>query len=343
MTDLLDLPELLDTVVTSGRSRAIAAGVDANEYDAICASLNAASEWSAAFRRAGAAHRTLAEIAEQAGHRVTAGDAYLAAAACSHIATTVPTPDRVGDQEAADAMRHALTLLEPTFQQLAGPSFCGVLLTQPDNLHAPLVVIVPGLDSSQVEFHANAVALRRRGLATLTIDGPGQGALATRTVMRADYEVIVAEALDAALATGLRPRAIGLMGLSLGGFYGAVSLAREPRLAAGVTVSGPSRLDWRQLPPLLQAILTARAGSEDVAHTFTAQVDLADIAPTITQPLLVVDGELDVIPGVVNGEPLAALAPRGEHLLVPGGDHLVGNLRWQWLPRAAEFLQEQLA
>jgi len=142
--------------------------------------------------------------------------------------------------------------------------------------------------SSQVEFHANAVALRRRGLATLTIDGPGQGALATRTVMRADYEVIVAEALDAALATGLRPRAIGLMGLSLGGFYGAVSLAREPRLAAGVTVSGPSRLDWKQLPPLLQAILTARAGSEDVAHTFTAQVDLADIAPTITQPLLVV-------------------------------------------------------
>ncbi len=148
MTDLLDLPELLDPVVTSGRSRAIAAGVDANEYDAICASLNAASEWSAAFRRAGAAHRTLAEIAEQAGHRVTAGDAYLAAAACSHIATTVPTPDRVGDQEAADAMRHALTLLEPTFQQLAGPSFCGVLLTQPDNLHAPLVVIVPGVTRS---------------------------------------------------------------------------------------------------------------------------------------------------------------------------------------------------
>jgi len=240
-------------------------------------------------------------------------------------------------------MRHALALLDPTAQQLSGQTFQGALTRQPGDPRAPVVVIVPGLDSSQVEFYANALALRRRGLATLTIDGPGQGELAPNTVTRADYHLVVAEALDALFATGLAPRAIGLMALSLGGFYGALALAREPRLAAGVTVSGPSRMAWNDLPELLQAILTIRTGGTDAARAFTAQVDIEDIAPTIRQPLLVIDGELDVIPGFANGERLATLTPRGQHLLIPGGDHLVGNKRWQWLPRAADFLQDQLA
>lgn len=281
-------------------------------------------------------------MAEQANRRVTAGEAFLAAAACCHIATTVPSTDPAGHREAADAMRRALTLLEASAKQLSGPDFRGVLIGQPDNPHAPLVIIVPGLDSSQVEFLANAAALRRRGLATLTIDGTAQGELAPDTTIRADYETVIGQALDAVLAAGMRPRACGLMALSLGGFYGAISLAREPRLAAGVTVSGPSRLTWNELPPILQAILTIRAGSEPAARAFTAQVDLGEIAQTIEQPLLVVDGELDIIPGYVNGEPLASHAPHGEYLLVPDGDHLVGNARWQWLPQAADFLTEHL-
>lgn len=342
MTELLDQPELLAPIIQSGRSRAIAAGVDPNEYDAICVRLSSASDWPAGFRAAGAAHRAQAEAAEQANHRVTAGEAFLTAAACCHIATTVPSTDRAGHREAADAMRRALTLLEPSAKHLSGTDFRGVLTGQPDNHHAPLVVIAPGLDSSQVEFLANAAALRRRGLATLTIDGPAQGELAPDTMIRADYEVVIGEALDAVLATGLRPRAFGLMALSLGGFYGAISLAREPRLAAGVTVSGPSRLTWNQLPPILQAILTIRAGSKEAAKAFTAHVDVDGMAQTIEQPLLVVDGELDIIPGCVNGRQLATHAPHGEYLLVPGGDHLVGNARWKWLPQAADFLTEHL-
>lgn len=342
MTHVLDQPELLVPIIRSGRSRAIAAGVDANQYDAICAQLSGASDWPAGFRAAGAAHRAQAEAAEQANDSVTAGEAFLAAAACCHIATTVPSPDRAGHREATDAMRRALALLEPSAKQLCGPDFRGVLIDQADDPHAPLVVIVPGLDSSQVEFLANAAALRRRGLATLTIDGPAQGELAPDTTIRADYETVIAQALDAVLATSLRPRAFGLMALSLGGFYGAVSLARESRLAAGVTVSGPSRLTWKELPPILQAILTIRAGSEPAARAFTAQVDLDGVAQTIEQPLLVVDGELDTIPGYVNGEPLATHAPHGQYLLVPHGDHLVGNARWQWLPHAADFLTEHL-
>lgn len=342
MTSLLDQPEMLEPVIALGRSRAIAAGVDACEYDAITARLERASEWTAAFRAAGATHLADARQADSDGRQVTAADAYLAAATCCHIATTVPTDDRDGHGEAADAMARALALLRPDAQTLSGETFRGTLTRQPADPGAPLVVVVPGLDSSRVEFYPNTIALQRRGLATLAIDGPGQGELAPTTTVRADYHTVVSEALDAALATGLTPHGIGLMALSLGGYYGALSLASEPRLHAGVTVSGPSTLAWNQLPELLQAILTIRAGTLDAATAFVAQIDVRPFAAEITQPLLVIDGENDIIPGYSNGADLARLAPHGEHLVISEGDHLVGNRRWQWLPQAADYLHHNL-
>lgn len=91
MTSLLDQPELLGVLIAGGRSRAIAAGVDPNQYDAITTGLSSGSQWSKAFRAAGAEHRSQAEAAERAGHSVSAADAYLDAAACAHVATTLPT------------------------------------------------------------------------------------------------------------------------------------------------------------------------------------------------------------------------------------------------------------
>jgi hypothetical protein len=72
---------LLVSIVALGRSRAIAAGVDPCEYDAITTGLTSPGQWPAAFR---AAHRGRAEQAEDAGYRITAADAHLATAACCH-------------------------------------------------------------------------------------------------------------------------------------------------------------------------------------------------------------------------------------------------------------------
>lgn len=340
--NVLNDPAMLGPVITLGRSRAIAAGVDPCEYDAITATLASAAAWTTAFRAAGAAHVAAAAVAEHANLHVTAADAYLAAAACCHIATTLPSDQQDAHLEAADAMTKALSILQPESTVLAGEAFRGTLTPQPGDPAAPLVVIIPGLDSSRVEFYANARALQRRGLATLTIDGPGQGELAPTTAMRDDYNGVVTEAIDSALTTGVAPRSIGLMALSLGGYYGALSLAHEFRLSAGVLVSGPSHIDWDQLPTLLQEILILRAHSEQAAMAFCEAVDVRRFAADIHQPLLVVDGENDIIPGLTNGAALAQLAPRGEHLLVGDGDRLVGNRRWRWLPHAADYLHKNL-
>lgn len=169
------------------------------------------------------------------------------------------------------------------------------------------------------------------------MDGPGQGVLAATTTLRPEYEQVVGRVVDA-----LGVDRIGLVGLSLGGYFAARTAALEPRVVAAATVSGPFRLDWDELPAPVREIMATRAGGPDAAREFARQVDLAALAPRIAAPLLVVDGERDVIPGVTNGEPLARLAPHGSYLSVPHGDHLLGNARPDWLPRVADRMAQAL-
>ncbi|MER7895574.1 hypothetical protein ABTX62_05420 [Streptomyces sp. NPDC096046] len=53
-------------------------------------------------------------------------------------------------------------------------------------------------------------------------------------------------------------------------------------------------------------MLTCRAGRSDAARDFARHLDLAGLALRVAAPLLVVDGDQDVIPGVTNGESLTA-------------------------------------
>jgi pimeloyl-ACP methyl ester carboxylesterase len=346
MAHFLDDDGALPAVITLSRSRALAGGIDPNQYDQVTADLKTLREWPATFIATGHQHLERAQAAEASGCAVTAGDAYLSAAAWFHFATTVPAPGRAGHQEASEAMRSGLAHIGPTAQRLTGQHMVGILRRPAHRTEGPLVVIVPGMDSSKEEFHSVADALLRRGVATLAIDGPGQGELAPTTTPIADYHRVVSDALDtldAADTRGWQPTVIGLIALSLGGYYGAVSLAHEPRLRAGVVVSGPYKLTWEQLPQFVTDTLILRTGDPAAAKRFADRIDLADAAPLIDQPLLVVDGGQDVIPGVINGQPLAERAPHGEYLLIPEGDHLVGNTRWKWLPAAADWLAQRLA
>lgn len=342
MTHFLDLDRALPAVTQVSRSRAIAGGIAPHEYDQVTGALDTLRAWPARFGETGQRHIERARAAEAAGRSTTAGEAYLDATAWFHFATTVPSPDRAGHVQAADAMRRALAHLDPTARRLEGESFVGILRQPAAASNPPMVLIVPGMDSSKEEFHSVAEALLRRGVATLAIDGPGQGELAPTTTPTPDYHLVVAEALAAVEATGWRPAAIGLIALSLGGFYGAISLAEEPRLCAGVIVSGPYKLTWDELPQFVTDTLLLRTGTAAAAQEFAARIDLSHTAARISQPLLVVDGGQDLIPGFVNGEPLAEQTPRGEYLLIPEGDHLVGNARWKWLPEAADWITEQL-
>ncbi|MGP4084467.1 alpha/beta hydrolase family protein [Streptomyces sp. KR55] len=314
-------------------TRATGAGVDPHEYRRVTEGLTSVADWGPSLLRTGHAHLERAEKAESS---VSAGEHLLMAARWFHLATLTHDGEaQRAAAEADDALNRSLTLLEPGARRVTGEGFTG-WLRGPTG--APgTVVVVPGLDSAKEEFLDLASALLARGLAVFIMDGPGQGVLAATTTLRPDYEQVVGRVVDALGITR-----VGLVGLSLGGYFAARAAALEPRVAAVATVSGPFRLDWEQLPPPVRDIMARRTGGDAAARDFARQVDLTALAPRIAAPLLVVDGGQDVIPGVTNGEPLARTAPHGTYLSVPHGDHLLGNARPDWLPHLADHMAHTL-
>ncbi|MFI6880093.1 alpha/beta hydrolase family protein [Streptomyces sp. NPDC050400] len=335
------IPSILPDFIAQNRSRTYGAGLDPFAYERVTGGLTDLLDWPAAFMDAARGH--LADAARYASARGadrSAGEAFRTAARWFHCAVLLPHPDRALTADAAAqadaAMGRALALLEPDAVRVEDESYAG-WLRGAGHAAQGVVVVIPGLDSSKEEFHDLTEALLARGTAVFTMDGPGQGVRAATTTVTADYERVVGRVVDA-LHERLGPVPVGVVGLSLGGYYAAWSAAHEPRIRAAATVSGPYRITgWDDTVPFVRETLAQRAGSEGAARDFLARVDLRGVASRITVPVLVVDGADDVIPGVCNGARLAADAPAGAYLSVPGGDHLLGNVRDAWLGRLADW------
>ncbi|GAA4901098.1 alpha/beta hydrolase family protein [Streptomyces coeruleoprunus] len=348
MSCFLDQPGVLAPFVVGNRSRAFGAGLDPFAYERVTDRLESLYDWPAAFRAVGDRLVAVADEAVARGRTVSAAEALRSAARWFHFATLVPHPDS-GLREAAataadEAMTRALRLVEPSAVRLRGAAFAGRLRRPAGNGGpVPVAVLVPGLDSAKEEFHGVAGALLARGVAVCSVDGPGQGVLATSSAPRADYDRVVAEVIDVLAAReDVDAGRVGVIGMSLGGYYAAVSAAREPRVRAAVAVSGPYRLTWEELPLFVTDTLTQRCGSRDAARDFAGRVDLREAAPTIGCPVLVVEGATDDIPGVEHGASLARTAPGAALLAVPHGDHLLGNARPDWLAATADWLAGHL-
>jgi pimeloyl-ACP methyl ester carboxylesterase len=113
----------------------------------------------------------------------------------------------------------------------------------------PTMVFVNGLDSSKemLVWCRLGDELARRGVATLHVDQPGSGAALRRHGLTATPGCEWGTPVYEAVAT--RPDVdagrVGIMGISLGGYYAPRALAAEPRYALGV-VWGANH-DWGEV------------------------------------------------------------------------------------------------
>jgi dipeptidyl aminopeptidase/acylaminoacyl peptidase len=210
-----------------------------------------------------------------------------------------------------------------------------------------LVLLVPGLDSTKEEFFKLENVFLERGMATLSIDGPGQGESGYDLPIRPDYDVAVTAVLDAIAArTDVDLDRVGLLGVSLGGYYAPRVLAFEPRVKAGVGLSGPYRFSdiWDDVPPQTRETFVAKsfARDDDEARARAAELDLNGVAERIEQPYLAITGKLDRLIPWEQTERAAREAPNGLFLLHEDGNHGCANVPYKTRPVAADWLREQL-
>jgi pimeloyl-ACP methyl ester carboxylesterase len=336
--------------------RFVQGGVDFNDFQRTVAGIERWEDWLDAWRALGDLHAELARQAETASRRVTAGDAWLRAAVAYHFGKFVWVVDAGRSREVADLAVEALyaahRTLDPTAERIEAPldggKVVGNLRRPAQAERPPLVLILAGLDSTKEEFFTLEEVFLRRGMATLSLDGPGQGESGYDLPIRHDYEVAVAAVLDVLDGReDLDLERVGAVGVSLGGYYAPRAAAFEPRVKAVAGISGPFNFGalWDRLPELTRETFThkSHASSDGEARERALALDLDGVLDQLDRPALFVTGRRDRLIPVESTERQAQTAPHGSLVVLEEGNHVCANVPYRSRPLVADWLREHLA
>ncbi len=349
--------ELVRAAVLNWAPRFISQGVDYNDYQRTTGRIVHWYEWCREWCATGEIHESLAVTARERGNPVSAGEAFIAAALCYHFGKFL-FQDHYGEYMEAGrrsiaAFTEGLRLLDPTGKRLEipfeGAQMVGSLRRPPGIDRYPLVLLLPGLDSTKEEFFYWENVFLKRGMATLSLEGPGQGECGYYLPLRPDYEVAVSAALDwLETRVDFHPDGIGIAGVSLGGYYALRAAAADRRIKAAVEICGPWNFGecWEQLPSLTQAAFQYHSGAADSADAklLAHKLTLEGHAQRINQPVLAIQGKLDrLIPWQQAQRIVEAIGENAELVLYEHGNHVCNNLPYLYRPLAADWLREKLS
>jgi 2,6-dihydroxypseudooxynicotine hydrolase len=343
-------------VLTYWIPRLVADGVDANDVLNVRARVSGWSEWTAAWAQVAEDYREMAQERLKYGHRISAGEALVRASLACHVGQVVAFHDpaekaRLQGQKVA-LFREAAPLLRPPAERIEIPFGNIVLpgyLRLPEGAKAPYAcaLLVPGLDSTKEDFITVADMCARRGLASFSFDGPGQGEVRAKALLAEGYEACITAAFAAIAA---RPEIdaarIGALGRSLGGFYVIRAAAAEPRLKTVVVFGGAYDLsDWPTMPKTIRDgfVFATGSGSEDEAKKRMGAATVADAIGKVKCPVLIVHGKRDAIFRAPQASRLAeGLGSRATLAVDEDGVHCCHNHAFQYRTLMADWLAKVL-
>jgi pimeloyl-ACP methyl ester carboxylesterase len=349
--------ERVHAAIRNWAGRFIANGVDYNDFARTTAAIDRWAQWLDRWTEAAEVHVALAEAAVASGRERSAGEAYALAAVTYHFSKFVwvldPERNRANTQAAIRCLYEAHERLDPTAERVEATMDAGTVvanLRRPADARdaVPLVVLIPGLDSTKEEFFAWEAVFLARGMATLSLDGPGQGETAWQMPIRPEYELAVGAILDAVAGRPeLDAERIGAVGVSLGGHYVVRAAAFEPRIKALAGVSGPYDFaaGWDTLPSLTRETVVHHTGatSEAQARTRAAELNLDGVAERVAAPCLVVTGKLDRVIGWEQTKRIADAVPGAEWVLYEDGTHVCNNIPYKYRPLVADWMGSRLS
>src|SRR3954467_15154125 len=330
--------------------RFVSNGVILADFEEVTASIERWEDWCAAWSARAKLHEDLAAEALRDAHRLTAGEHFVRAAMYYHFAKFVfvqhPLQMRAAHRKAVACYTSALPLMRPPGERVAVGPYVGVL-RRPGASRCPVLVMAPGLDSTKEELHAYEEPFLARGIATLAIDGPGQGEAEYDIPICGDYERAARAVCDwIEDRDELDARRIAIWGVSLGGYYAPRAAAYEKRIKACIALSGPYEWEkiWDGLPELTRETFRVRshsASDADAKHKARA-LTMVEAAPRIRCPIFVVTGRQDRLVPASHAEQLArSVAGPVELMVVEDGGHNANNRPYRYRSRTADWLAAQ--
>jgi fermentation-respiration switch protein FrsA (DUF1100 family) len=347
----------IESAVSHWAPRFVSNGVLLADFQEVTQSLSRWEDWCAAWCKRAAVHEALGREALEQGYRLSAGEHLSRAAVYYHFAKFVFVHDlaqmRAAHMKAVACKQAALPYLRPPAVRVEipyhGKFLAGFLRLPAGAVRPPVLVMVPGLDSAKEELEAYELPFLARGIATLMVDGPGQGEAEYDFPIRGDYEVPVKAMLDWVMTRGdIDSSRVGLWGVSLGGYYAARAAAFEKRLKACIALAGPYDFSdtWDQLPGLTREAFRVRShlATEAEAKAHSSTLTLKDgIARQIECPLFLVTGKLDrLIPWQATQRTGEEASGPVEIMIVEDGNHIANNRPYRYRNATADWMAAQL-
>ncbi len=321
---------------SSAFTLALMAGGQLNQMDRWLAPLREAGPdpdpdaWTKAWDSMAAEQSSHAAEELARGYRQAASARYFRAATyyLTGERQTPPGPAKMHSYtQALAAFASGAELMARPIERVEVPSPDGILpgylIPSGTNGPAPVVIFYNGFDvTKELLYGFIGDQFSHRGIACLIIDTPGTGEpLRLRNVAsRPDYEVPTAAIVDyLQQRPDIDPDRVGLLGISLGGYYAPRGAAFEHRIKACAAWGAiwDYGLRWQQRwqtrstttsVPFWQLPWVMGTDTMEAALERVRQWTLADAMPHLTQPLLIVHGEHDQNIPIADAETAFAAA-----------------------------------
>lgn len=317
-----------------GTTRLLDCGMDHADVRSLARLTDEGTAWDEATELLGVTQLERGHAAEDAGHRVTAVQAYRASAACflfAQMAYNFDTPRKAELYRRFDDATGAVSRVhDGRFERVKLPFEGGTLfgwIVAPTGPVLGTVILFGGQSGWGAAYLSHAQELSLRGIATFLVEGPGQGATRLEGGLYLDVDIRAAYStcVDHVLAQSQFGERVGLWGNSLGGLYAATTAASDQRVSAVCVNGAPARprlLSFRTFQEQAFAML----GTDDPD---AVQVNLDRIAfgPTdrISCPLLVLHGGEDPIVSLEEQRPFLNAAVDGKLRVWDDGEHTIYN------------------
>ncbi len=233
-----------------------------------------------------------------------------------------------------------------------GKSIPGIFQFIPGAARTPCIISIPGMDTIKEYFPSpyNNPFLRR-GMASLTIDGPGQGESNVReTWVTLDNYERAGKAVVDYLCTRpeIDPEKIGLYGWSMGSYWGPRVAAYDHRIKACVGAMGCYTdkdviFNQGRPPYKVNYMYMSNMSDEDEFDRMAEEMTLKNVADRIECPMLLAIGEFDELEPLENVDQFFDMLTCPKELWIYENEfHVMGGRLPDFYPMMADWLKDML-